>query len=231
MYKKFCDAFIVSYYLQAMILPTVLFYFFNLKWSMMKQLSNPCQFKHSFWPNRALLSDLSSIRREKGPINNVDRREKKYRKCVYTYFILFYFIFIWSSNFHYFNWNKLSFPTMIVILFLEGWRNRSSVGIWQCNYLFIWMYNTGSVISNSFFMIWRLFWIHAFRVLIPVHSTVAISVFSPSKPSFDLHSFNSGRHYKSLIRQTRRLQFWMWFVSSPFLFFVVYLSHIQSLSH
>jgi len=92
MYKKFCDAFIVSYYLQAMILPTVLFYFFNLKWSMMKQLSNPCQFKHSFWPNRALLSDLSSIRREKGPINNVDRREKKYRKCVYTYFIyLFYF--------------------------------------------------------------------------------------------------------------------------------------------
>jgi len=93
MYKKFCDAFIVSYYLQAMILPIVLFYFFNLKSSMMKHLSNPCQFKHSFWPNRKLLFDLSTIRIEKGPINNVDRRLKKYRKCVYTFFICFFFVF------------------------------------------------------------------------------------------------------------------------------------------
>jgi len=59
--------------------------------------------------------------------------------CIYfLYLFIFFWIFV-AETFTILIENKLSFPTMIVILFLERWRNRSSVGIWQCNYLFIWM--------------------------------------------------------------------------------------------
>jgi len=58
--------------------------------------------------------DLSSIRIEKGPINNVDRGEKGIGSSYIHYLFVFILFYFWSSNFHYFNQNKLSFPTMSV---------------------------------------------------------------------------------------------------------------------